>query len=167
MSSIKISIYTVICTIYTMAKSHAESKNELQQGQKNMLRIIIFQFDWKTSVWARVENQMRGTPLYLKKKIKLQKRSNQSHIHDPYNLGAHQSSDGIDILFDCIEIFNQCLDIVTCWTVIVCKSIPSITQLSSINYGNFNPFSTLHDSGWCNILRALKSFTLNIVVEKI
>lgn len=68
MSSIKISIYTVICTIYTMAKSHAESKNELQQGQKNMLRIIIFQFDWKTSVWARVENQMRGTPLYLKKK---------------------------------------------------------------------------------------------------
>lgn len=105
--------------------------------------------------------------IILEKKIKLQKRSNQSHIHDPYNLGAHQSSDGIDILFDCIEIFNQCLDIVTCWTVIVCKSIPSITLRSSINYGNFNPFSTLHDSGWCNILRALKSFTLNIVVEKI
>lgn len=51
-----------------MAKSHAESKNEFQQGQKNMVRIIIFQFDWKTSVWAKVENQMRGTPLYLRKK---------------------------------------------------------------------------------------------------
>lgn len=56
-----------------MAKSHAESKNELQQGQKNMLRIIIFQFDWKTSVWARVENQMSGTPLYLKKKLSCKK----------------------------------------------------------------------------------------------
>lgn len=147
MSSIKISIYTVICTIYTIGSiSCREQKWITTRTKKNMVRIIIFQFDWKTSVWARVENQMRGTPLYLKKKIKLQKRSNQSHIHDPYNLGAHQSSDGIDILFDCIEIFNQCLDIVTCWTVIVCKSIPSITLRSSINYGNFNPFSILHDS---------------------